>query len=168
MKKLGLIFLYVSVGVVLFASGWGLHIMVSQYNWRPPNPFKVIDPHDPRFNPENFRINDYRDAKDLREAFSVVFKPGMPKDDIDRIMAKSKCYPNKIQGHSWWIRYLCPPKFHPILLVILSGTRNSSHDFIFDRSNNLLNIHINRGDKIFEKLPGKKEVELEENKDGNR
>ncbi len=50
-------------------------------------PFKVIDPHDPRFNPEKFRVKDYaKSPKELAaDALRATFPVGTPKSRVDKI-----------------------------------------------------------------------------------
>ena len=49
--------------------------------------YKVTDPTNPDFNPDNFSYRDYRNQPmELREAFRVMFPQGTPKEYVDRIL----------------------------------------------------------------------------------
>jgi hypothetical protein len=76
--------------LVLLVGGAGyFHYVVA----RMPLPWKVTDPHDPRFVEENFRFEDYygRDgSKRLQEALRVMFPIGTPKAKVDRILYENQ------------------------------------------------------------------------------
>lgn len=54
---------------------------------------KVIDPGDPRFNPEKFRFEDYAQSGELYELLSaallIMFPPGTEKEYIEHILVKN-------------------------------------------------------------------------------
>jgi hypothetical protein len=53
------------------------------------NPFKVIDPADPRFRPENFRFEDYPMESQLVYVIGQIVPRGMSRDAIEQILVKS-------------------------------------------------------------------------------
>jgi hypothetical protein len=53
------------------------------------NPFKVIDPADPQFNPGSFRFEDYSTRAQMQYALQSILKSGMTRQQIDRILVKS-------------------------------------------------------------------------------
>ncbi len=49
-------------------------------------PWKITDPHDPRFVEEKFRFSDYEKSEDLQEALRVMFPMGTPKEKVDEVL----------------------------------------------------------------------------------
>lgn len=58
---------------------------VSYFILYPPN--KVIDPTQPGFSEENFRLRDYDDLS-LAHALKVLFPKGTPKEYVDLMLVK--------------------------------------------------------------------------------
>ncbi len=61
-----------------------------------PLPWKVTDPTDPRFNPQNFRFTDYENSRELGEALRAIFPLGTEKEIVDLALGKAGAsVPNK-------------------------------------------------------------------------
>lgn len=54
-----------------------------------PLPWKVIDPTDPRFDPQSFRFTDYDTGRELGEALRAMFPVGTSKEQIDALLSRS-------------------------------------------------------------------------------
>ena len=50
------------------------------------NYWKVTDPHDPRFHPENFVFNDYNSDKELAAALRVLVPVGMQRVEAEKFL----------------------------------------------------------------------------------
>lgn len=54
-----------------------------------PLPWKITDPHDPRFNPQNFQFTDYSNSRELSEVLRVMFPVGTEKEVVDRALSRA-------------------------------------------------------------------------------
>ena len=61
-----------------------------------PNPFKVTDPADPRFDPEKFSFRDYGGIGEipLKDAMQILFPPGTEKSFVDHVLVDTARVPN--------------------------------------------------------------------------
>ena len=59
--------------------------------WTGCNPFKVVDPDDPRFKPERFQFEDYGTERQLAYAISRIITPGTERETVEEILVKSGC-----------------------------------------------------------------------------
>jgi hypothetical protein len=50
------------------------------------NPFKVTDPSDPRFDPMQFRFEDYSDEKKFQEVLDILFPQGTKRSRVEEIL----------------------------------------------------------------------------------
>jgi hypothetical protein len=53
------------------------------------NPFKVIDPADPRFDPKKFRFEDYEAYRQLKYVLSQIISRGMERSSVEQILVAS-------------------------------------------------------------------------------
>lgn len=57
--------------------------------WSACNPFKIIDPTNPKFEPTNFRFEDYPGYPYMRYAIGQIISPGMDRTRVEDILVKS-------------------------------------------------------------------------------
>lgn len=50
------------------------------------NPFKVTDPADPKFKPENFRFEDYPGIPPMTEALRKLFPVGTDREFVEKVL----------------------------------------------------------------------------------
>lgn len=87
-------------GIVVLALLWTGYSYFGVYHM--PLPWKVTNPHDPQFNEEAFRFEDYygRDGSErLRESMRVMFPIGTPKAKVDRILYENQ--PKYTEATKW-------------------------------------------------------------------
>lgn len=98
-------------GIVVLALLWTGYSYFGVYHM--PLPWKVTNPHDPQFNEEAFRFEDYygRDGgEQLQEALRVMFPIGTPKEKVDHILYESQ--PKYTEATKWgaWMKRI---EFNP-------------------------------------------------------
>ena len=101
-----------------------------------PNPFKIVDPADPRFNPSHFDYCDYSSHDAIEHAFSILFNPGMSEPEVDAILVDAggaiKSYPppeySQSEPHNTIVHYTQPNKLCEIYLLALPTST-----FVFDK-----------------------------------
>jgi hypothetical protein len=57
--------------------------------WSLCNPFKVIDPADPAFDPARFSFRDYPGTHYMRYALGLLIRRGMSRQEIEDILVRS-------------------------------------------------------------------------------
>lgn len=106
------------------------------------NPFKVTDPNDPRFDPMEFRFEDYHDENlTVREVFPILFPIGTSKEYVDKVLVQAgnaKTYQSKTNQSEW---------IYKEPLQSIGGP--PIHVFIFDENNQLVNIKPGTGSEIY-------------------
>jgi len=109
-------------------------------------PFKVIDPSIEGFDPDSFKISDYKDIESIQHAYKALFPPGTPKSYVDRVLVKAggarafKFRNEKINlwGYDW-------PSFYPE-----GGSRDL---FYFNTTDKLINISIGGNSELYPNKP---------------
>lgn len=137
--RLGLFFIGLITAFVIF-SGFAL------FDWK--NPFKVINPDDPRFNPYHFAFEDHLPSNVLENDMPKILKVGMTMKEVDKILmtagGATKAKPGATQhagsiGYTyqyypwtyWFKSIVMFYPFNPISIAVL-----------FDESGRLIRIKI--------------------------
>lgn len=104
------------------------------------NSFKVTDPSKPGFDPDKFSFHDYALPTDLANAFSVMFRPGVGRDYVDKILIESAgatAYENpNYQNAPFKVVSYNEPLTFP-LKTLKKGVK---HNFYFTNDGRLINI----------------------------
>lgn len=67
-----------------------------------PNPLKVTDPSDPRFDPYSFKYKDYDGGLcSMREVYRSIFEVGDTKTFVDDVLVKSGGAKLEISKDGW-------------------------------------------------------------------
>lgn len=108
--------IFIGLGIIAFL-GLGYILFEPIYD-RPP--WKVIDPADPRFNPVEFRLQDYNVKQRLRWVLPQLFKVGDSQEYVELMLVKrggaTKEYENSIDAYIYsfkprnWNRYFLVPE----------------------------------------------------------
>lgn len=116
-----------------------------------PNPFKITDPADPRFDPTRFDFCDY-DELELWKALGSLFPPGTSKSYIDAVLveagdARTGPY-NQAKDDSpsslGYTTYGRPNKWcHPHI------KKPPHYIFVFNSNDELVNIQTQHGASMF-------------------
>ncbi|MBP7722391.1 MAG: hypothetical protein KA155_07615 [Alphaproteobacteria bacterium] len=53
------------------------------------NPFKITDPSNPRFKPENFSFKDYGNRESYIQAFKILFPIGTKKEFVESVLVEA-------------------------------------------------------------------------------
>lgn len=116
-------------------------------------PAKITDPNDPRFDPMQFRFEDYAyfsGEVELADVFRILFPPGIEKSDVDKILIWSGratiYHAHREQNKYKVICYLEPDKWY-----FLKG--RPSHYFVYDEGERLVNIHEGKGFALYPHQP---------------
>lgn len=103
-----------------------------------PNPFKVTDPHNPKFKAENFQFRDYGTLCLLEVALAKVFPVGTNKAYVDKIFLRLSGVQESDEQEalkgSYIVTYNYRPPFPTRLLIYPDGL---SINIIYDASNNI-------------------------------
>lgn len=106
------------------------------------NPLKVTDPNDPRFDPMEFRFENYTDDSSLRVALKKVFPVGTDHAYVDEVLIQKGGADLGVSNYPGVKSY------------IFKTFKHTNHTFLFDKNGKLLNIHPYGKEKIYEENPG--------------
>lgn len=121
-----------------------------------PNPFKITDPTDPRFDPNRFQFRDYSNREAYQRALAVIFPIGMPREQAEKRMlnAGSALGETLIKGDHRRVFYMYRP-----YMADLHCCQNFS--ILYDRNNNVEQVQIGGG-KVHLNQPSWQEVNKHE------
>ena len=115
------------------------------------NPFKVTDPNDARFDPDQFSFYDYDNYTERRAALKKVFPVGTSKEDVDKILLEQDGANFGSTNSRQVISYLYKPYLQTNIIIT------------FDKKNQLLNIHAPASEKgIYPDQPDKDTILMKE------
>lgn len=111
------------------------------------NPFKITDPSNLQFNPDNFSFNDYKNDPEMTETFQKLFPVGTKKEFVDKVLIKAGgalSNQAKLKGTEYKvIRYTEP--YNPLRRAKEAGF----HIFIYNPDDRVINIKPLGGPEIY-------------------
>ena len=103
------------------------------------NPFKVTDPGDPKFDPVEFKLEDYNTIQYLRAALPKLFKKGDSQEYVE-LMLVERGGASKMIRKEGGVRYVYD---HPSIVQSFPKDRWYSIVVVYSENNEIFTLTLN-------------------------